>query len=946
MERARSTTRRCHRLGTGMTRWRGGGTLLLLQLLFVCCPRGRASNAAHPPDCCRGLEHVAYRSRSLKEWSPQAASGSGHNSTTGDGMESGDNSTDDSLGFSLPTYGPQPNSTILPPEASASVPGVHSSDLVPPPESSVSPEQEARSFDFSPPASSSAAAAGEPSSPLPPPGGAAKPRLRGSLSPSPPPRVTSVAPSSWRPWCTSIVREMVVTSDGRDLYYVVDDRCESGNQTDRVLLSIREAGTSLMRTGAVSQLNERLVVSHWWPASMGNGSKFESPISITMGGNASVEPMSYVTGMTLSPSGTHLVVITVKTGGDDVQPTMTSLSIRSGYRSSVPIPVRRPTGLALDRSTKPPQLFIADSTRSGLRIASISVDDIGLPLGAQDKWRVLDSTGGGNESRVQTGALGSQSIVADGSCLYFVNKDNNNNRVMGLDLRSSAGHVTLVAGSGRDGISGQDFSFGDLRQLVTTSDGCDLFVTEFQNNIGFIRWIKLRSPCGPAVSVESPFGYPGKTLVGLALEDHDDESLRLHVGANDGLVFSSSIPKSTLQRCSSRDRSRNRLLAIVLPVVLAAVVVTFAAAFLFWKRGRRLLAEQPLLGSSSGTPGSSCGHGGDLRPCVLKRYSIATLSHYTSGFSEACRVGEAGAFGAVYSGVIDGLDVGIKVMAGKLTAEKRVQFAAEVNTLSRLHHANLIQLIGYCDEGDRCVLVYPYYGGGSLDGRLHNLQRAVKGKPPVAPLTLEERVSIGIQIAKALSYLHDGATPPVLHRDIKSSNVLLGAGEGKNIHAVLADFGLATLGELVLDSTHEQFVLTSHIAGTFGYMAPEYMLRGELSEKNDVYAFGVLVLELLTGRRAVWKSPTGVGWQTLVEWARPFLDDERRRDPDINLPDAILDPRLQDQAAGASAARAAMVTDILLLAWRCVSQEFEERPRMGVVLQRLQTIASGWPGGF
>ncbi|GBG87275.1 hypothetical protein CBR_g45335 [Chara braunii] len=148
--------------------------------------------------------------------------------------------------------------------------------------------------------------------------------------------------------------------------------------------------------------------------------------------------------------------------------------------------------------------------------------------------------------------------------------------------------------------------------------------------------------------------------------------------------------------------------------------------------------------------------------------------------------------------------------------------------------------------------------------------------PSLPPLTLMERLCIAL--------LHDGADPPIIHRDIKSSNVLLGNGAGKKLRVVVADFGLATIGERVFGAEHETMVKTSHMAGTFGYMAPEYMLSGILSEKIDVYAFGVILLELLTGRKAVSANPSGMGWQTLADWAKPLLESANGVEVGMTLP--------------------------------------------------------------
>ncbi|GBG87737.1 hypothetical protein CBR_g45891 [Chara braunii] len=335
-----------------------------------------------------------------------------------------------------------------------------------------------------------------------------------------------------------------------------------------------------------------------------------------------------------------------------------------------------------------------------------------------------------------------------------------------------------------------------------------------------------------------------------------------------------------------------------------------------------------------------------LRPSRVKQFGWKLLSDCTENFSETYRIGDKVAFGKVYRGSLDGKDVAIKVMTGELTDVKRNQFVAEVNTLSAVNHVNLIQLTGYCQEGNQCILVYPYFRGECLHERLFphtaNHRELAEDSPP--PLTLQERMSIAFQIARGLQYLHEDAKPPIIHRDIKSSNILLGDGCGDKLYVVVADFGLAAIGERVLDTGHDHVVITSHIGGTFGYMSPEYMLRGELSEKNDVYSFGVLILELLTGRKVVTRAPSGVGWQTLVDCVKPFLrgDSETAQDPSLDMPRAILDHCLWDQMAGDSTKQ--MLMNTFRLAWECVHEDYGSRPAMRSVVQRFHSMLLdvGW----
>ncbi|GBG83653.1 hypothetical protein CBR_g37455 [Chara braunii] len=400
-----------------------------------------------------------------------------------------------------------------------------------------------------------------------------------------------------------------------------------------------------------------------------------------------------------------------------------------------------------------------------------------------------------------------------------------------------------------------------------------------------------------------------------------------------------------------RDAKANIILVVSVVVPIAICVVSsalVAGVVLFRRRSRRRRqdATASVLSTSavkhslhvsrtSIEEDGSAQRGRGLQPAGVKEFSLEQLAHCTNNFDHIYRVGEKGAFGEVFWGSIADRQVAIKVMMGELTPEKRQQFVAEVNTLSRLHHANLIELIGFCQAGDRSMLVYPFFSGGSLHARLHN-RGGIPGRHPLPPLTLGERVSIAYQIASGLSYLHHGANPPVIHRDIKSLNVLLTDGSGENLHAVLADFGLAAIGQNIFETTRKSFVETSHIAGTHGYMAPEYCLSGRLTLMNDVYAFGVIVLELLSGRRAATPQDpsSGGGWLTIVGWANDLAQRA-----DCDLPWALLDDHMRGEVESNLKSKH-QAQELTSLAMDCVHLLEESRPTMKVVLHRLESIGA------
>eukprot|EP01018_Ginkgo_biloba_P031982 Gb_32752 [translate_table: standard] len=218
---------------------------------------------------------------------------------------------------------------------------------------------------------------------------------------------------------------------------------------------------------------------------------------------------------------------------------------------------------------------------------------------------------------------------------------------------------------------------------------------------------------------------------------------------------------------------------------------------------------------------------------ALPMYKFKELKAATHDFSPSCRIR-----GSVYRGVIDGTTVAIKQMKGDVSQE--------INILKRINHVNLIRLAGLCTSEDHSYLVYEYAENGSLSDCLHSEQfhsnRTWSGSSVV--LSWRQRVQICLDIANGLQYLHNYTNPAYVHKDIKSSNILLDG----DYRAKIANFGLAKSTD---SSRAEGFALTRHVVGTKGYMAPEYLAHGLVTPKLDVFSFGVVVLEILSGRKAV-----------------------------------------------------------------------------------------------
>ncbi|XP_071714074.1 receptor-like serine/threonine-protein kinase ALE2 [Rutidosis leptorrhynchoides] len=292
----------------------------------------------------------------------------------------------------------------------------------------------------------------------------------------------------------------------------------------------------------------------------------------------------------------------------------------------------------------------------------------------------------------------------------------------------------------------------------------------------------------------------------------------------------------------------------------------------------------------------------------VKTFTLAELEKATEKFSSRKILGEGG-FGTVYHGIMeDGAEVAVKLLNRDNNQNGDREFIAEVEMLSRLHHRNLVKLIGICIEGHTRCLVYELVPNGSVESHLHGVDKE-KG-----PLDWDTRLKIALGAARGLAYLHEDSNPRVIHRDFKASNVLL----EDDFTPKVSDFGLAR--EATEGSSH----ISTRVMGTFGYVAPEYAMTGHLLVKSDVYSYGVVLLELLSGRKPVDMSQPP-GEENLVTWARPLLTTREGLE---QLVDRTLSGTYDFDDMAKVAAIASM----------CVHPEVTQRPFMGEVVQALKLI--------
>ncbi|KAJ3687630.1 hypothetical protein LUZ61_016794 [Rhynchospora tenuis] len=299
-------------------------------------------------------------------------------------------------------------------------------------------------------------------------------------------------------------------------------------------------------------------------------------------------------------------------------------------------------------------------------------------------------------------------------------------------------------------------------------------------------------------------------------------------------------------------------------------------------------------------------------------FSFAELEKATKFFSLDMKIG-AGSFGTVYRGLLpDGREVAIKrgesSPRNKRFQEKENAFQSELAFLSRLHHKHLVSLVGFCVENDERLLVYEYMKNGALHDHLH--PKNPDFESPVIS-SWKMRIKILLDASRGIEYLHNYAVPPIIHRDIKSSNILLDA----YWVARVSDFGLSLMGPET-DESH----LETKAAGTVGYMDPEYYGTNQVTVKSDVYGFGVVMLEVLTGRRAIFKYEGGDGEPvSVVDYAVPSIE--------AGEVGSILDPRV----APAASQEAEAVELVAYMATHCVKLEGRDRPSIADVVANLET---------
>ncbi|KAM1413365.1 hypothetical protein ACFX13_026259 [Malus domestica] len=374
------------------------------------------------------------------------------------------------------------------------------------------------------------------------------------------------------------------------------------------------------------------------------------------------------------------------------------------------------------------------------------------------------------------------------------------------------------------------------------------------------------------------------------IERSKSGSLSLSVGENADLCVENSCKKEETEK---KKKKKN----IIVPIVAAIggffiLVVLVVAIFMWLKRGRK----QEVVTAVAHQPNNQV----DSFESKKRQFTYSDVLKITNNFQTI--IGRGG-FGNVYHGFVDDTQVAVKMLS-PTSGQGYQQFQAEVKLLIRVHHRNLTSLVGYCNEGTNMALIYEFMAYGSLD--LHLLGENSNANV----LTWEGRLQIATDAAQGLEYLHNGCKPPIVHRDVKTTNILL----AENFQAKLADFGLSRIFPTD-GGTH----MSTAVAGTPGYLDPEYHTTGWLNEKSDVYSFGVVLLEIITGRPAISRTQEKI---RVSQWVSSMLARG-----DIKT---ILDARLLGDYDINSAWKA------VELATNCVSNTSNKRPNMSEVVRGLK----------
>ncbi|KAE9612282.1 hypothetical protein Lal_00022178 [Lupinus albus] len=346
---------------------------------------------------------------------------------------------------------------------------------------------------------------------------------------------------------------------------------------------------------------------------------------------------------------------------------------------------------------------------------------------------------------------------------------------------------------------------------------------------------------------------------------------------------------------------------IIIGSAVGAAVLLLVTVITFWaiNKGKKKYDEKDHFVSHPSQSMVSSNNGGPAE--AAHGFSYSEIQNSTNNFKK--KIGSGG-FGVVYYGKLDdGKEIAVKVLTSNSYQGKR-EFFNEVSLLSRIHHRNLVQLLGYCREEGNCMLIYEFMHNGTLKEHLYG--PLTNGRS----INWIKRLEVAEDAAKGIEYLHTGCVPAVIHRDVKSSNILL----DKHMRAKVSDFGLS---KLAVDGVSH---VSSVVRGTVGYLDPEYYISQQLTDKSDVYSFGVILLELISGQEAISNDSFGTNCRNIVQWAKLHIESG-----DIQ---GIIDPALRSNYDLQS------MWKIAEKAMMCIQPHGHMRPSISEVLKEIQDALS------
>uniref|UniRef100_A0A0E0JDI2 non-specific serine/threonine protein kinase n=1 Tax=Oryza punctata TaxID=4537 RepID=A0A0E0JDI2_ORYPU len=466
------------------------------------------------------------------------------------------------------------------------------------------------------------------------------------------------------------------------------------------------------------------------------------------------------------------------------------------------------------------------------------------------------------------------------TCSYSIS---NRARVTGLNLSSA-------------GLSGDiSSSFGNLKAIQYLDLSNNNLTGSIPGVLSQLSSMRVLDLTGNQLIGSIPSGL---------LKRVQDGSLDLRYGNNPNFCTNGNS-------CQPAKTKSKLAIYIAVPIVLVVVVVSMTTLLICMLRPKKQGSMDNSLNPQNETTSYVSTSGGYWDKSSLqlenRRFTYKELEKITNNFK---KVLGRGGFGYVYHGILeDGTQVAVKLRS-ESSNQGAKEFLVEAQILTRIHHKNLVSMIGYCKDGVYMALVYEYMSKGTL-------QEHIAGENNNGGyLTWRERLKIALDSAQGLEYLHKGCNPPVIHRDVKATNILLNT----RLEAKIADFGLS---KAFNNDTH---VSTNALVGTLGYMDPEYHATIQPTMKSDVYSFGVVLLELVTGKPAIIHNPNPV---SIIKWVQQHLvhgniedvvDTHIHSDYDVNSVWKVADIALKCTVQ-ASTQRPTM-TDVVMQIQECL--EFED----------------------